>query len=100
MWRPPSGAWQAITKRDEFLGRDLVLLRAAHPAGPWTERVVGSSPSGARPGETTYTALAHPELALRGGALLVSVSRNNDDWNAHLADADLYKPQFSEARPR
>ena len=100
VWRSRSGAWQAVTKEDEFLGQDVVLLRARHPAGPWTEQVVGSSPSGRRPGETTCTALAHPELAVRGGGLLVSVSRNDDDWGDHLADADLYEPQFAEARLR
>ncbi len=100
VWRSSTGQWRAVTKKDEFLGRDVVLLRAPSPAGPWTEQVVGSSPSGRRPGETTYTALAHPDLALRGGALLVSVSRNDDDWDDHLADADLCKPQFTEARLR
>ena len=100
VWHEPGGGWRALTKKDEFLGEHIVLLTAAGPAGPWTERVVGSSPSGRRPGETTYTALAHPALRLTGGRLLVSVSRNHDDWRAHLADADLYKPQFSASALR
>jgi len=100
VWRAAPGVWRAVTKKDDYLGSQVVLLTAPAATGPWTETVIGSSPSYARPGETTYNALAHPALALAGGALLVSVSRNNDDFRRHLADADLYKPQFSAAPVR
>ena len=100
VWRAAPGSWRAVTKKDDWLGSQVVLLRAPSPTGPWTETVLASSPSYARPGETTYNAFAHPGLALSGGALLVSVSRNNDDFGAHLRDADLYKPQFTSSPVR
>ncbi|MPR00377.1 DUF4185 domain-containing protein [Modestobacter sp. I12A-02628] len=97
IWRAADGTWHGVTKKDEYLGDQVVALRAPSATGPWTEQVIGSSPSYAVPGELTYTALAHPDVPLDGGGLLVSVSRNNESWTTHLADGDLYKPQFSRA---
>ncbi len=99
VWRAGDGTWRALTKKDDYLGQDVVLLRAPAPTGPWSEVVVGTSPSGAQPGQTTYNAFGHPQVPLTDGGLLWSVSRN-DDWADHLADADLYKPQFAQTAQR
>ncbi|MCW2778621.1 MAG: hypothetical protein JWN17_2346 [Frankiales bacterium] len=100
VWRAGDGTWRALTKKDDYLGKDVVLLRAPAATGPWSETVVGTSPSGAHPGETTYNAFAHPEIALKGGDLLWSISRNDADWADQLANADLYKPQFAQTSVR
>jgi hypothetical protein len=87
------GQWRALAKVDDVWGTDVVAATAASPTGPFAPTVVGRAPS-SQP-QVQYTALAHPELPLAGGRLLVSVCRNSLDLGEVWRDADLYKPQFS-----
>ena len=49
----------------------------------------------------TYAPLAHPEVPLSSGALLVSVSRNTTDLAQLLARPEVGRPLFAEIpRPR
>jgi Domain of unknown function (DUF4185) len=100
VWRRPDGTWCGLTKKDGVFGKEIVLLGARDPTGPWTETVVGLSPSFVHPGEFTYTSLAHPEIPLADAALLISTNHNDMDWSRLMADADLYKPRFSETARR
>jgi hypothetical protein len=96
VWRCRDAIWCGLTKSGGAFGKAIVLLSARAPTGPWTETVVGLSPSLVHPGEFTYNSLAHPEIPLADGALLISTNRNTLDRSRLMADADLYKPQFSE----
>lgn len=98
IWRHSDGTWRGVTKKHDVFGTEIVLLSSSTPTGPWTETVIGTSPSVGT--QVTYNPLAHPEIPLDGGALLVSISRNDSDWAALMADADLYKPQFSQTLTR
>lgn len=91
------GLWTAVAKSEDVYGSDVVAATGVAPTGPFVERVVGQAPSS---GDLLqYTALAHPELPLANGGLLVSVCRNSLSERALWADADLYKPQFSAVTP-
>jgi hypothetical protein len=99
--RLPDGRWLAVTKKNEFLGTDVVALTGPGPAGPWTETTLAAAPSYTEPGRLAYTALAHPEVALAGNRLLVTVCRNDESLAAVYADPGRYKPRFLEvAVPR
>lgn len=88
--------WVAITKENDFLGQRLVALTSRTPVGPWTSTTVGLAPSRTGSGTLAYLALAHPEIPLASGRLLITVCRNNIHFSAVLADAEQYKPQFRE----
>ena len=92
------GRWLAVTKKDEYLGRDIVVLTATHPAGPWRETTVATTDTDAdlRRGDLTYTALGHPDIPLASGRLLVTVSRNNVDPAKTLEDVERGRPYFLE----
>jgi hypothetical protein len=87
-----------VTKEDDVYGRVVIAGTASSPTASFSRRVVLSAPSGQRPGELLYNALAHPELRLSDGLLLVTVCRNNTDLRRMWAEPDLYKPQFAAVR--
>jgi hypothetical protein len=93
------GRWTAVTKEDEFLGRRIVMLTSAHPYGPWRETEIATTDTEAdlARGDVTYTAMAHPEIRLASGRLLVTVSRNNLDPAVTLRDVERGRPYFFEA---
>ncbi|WP_027863513.1 DUF4185 domain-containing protein [Marmoricola sp. URHB0036] len=92
---PRDGRWYAVSKRDEFLGTDLVVWSAPAPTGPFDDgTVVGHLPSDLKTGELRYMPLAHPDLLADPGSVLVSYSRNNTDLQKVEDDPFLYRPQF------
>jgi len=92
---PRGGRWYAVSKRDEFLGTDLVVWSAPAPTGPFDDgTVVGHLPSDLKTGELRYMPLAHPDLLPDPGSVLVSYSRNNTDLQKVEDDPFLYRPQF------
>jgi hypothetical protein len=95
VWRDPDGTVRSLTKLDDVFGRAVVTGAASSPTAPFRQRTVLDAPSAQQPGELRYNALAHPELRLQGGLLLVTVCRNNTDLHKVWADPDLYKPQFA-----
>ncbi|MFT4265488.1 MAG: DUF4185 domain-containing protein [Nocardioides sp.] len=87
------GSWYAVSKRDEFVGSDLVIWKAPSPTGPFVASdPVASIPSGAS--ELRYMPLAHPDLLPRKGTVVVSYSRNNTDVSKVQDDPFLYRPHF------
>ncbi|MCK9824736.1 DUF4185 domain-containing protein [Nocardioides cavernae] len=90
------GRWWAFSKRDEFLGTDLVLWSGSSPRGPFASpEVVGRLACNERRGELRYMPLAHPELLPRRGTVVISWSRNNQDLAAVCGDPRLYPPHFA-----
>lgn len=94
VFRGHDGQLQMLAKENDVWGRNIITGQAAAPTAVFSRTVVLDSPSESRPGELTYTALAHPQLPLAGGQLLVTVCRNSSSRLRVEADNDLYKPQF------
>lgn len=90
-----AGTWYAVSKRDGYLGSDVVIRSAPSPTGPFTAgEVVASRPSYPEAGILRYAALAHPALFPEPGSMVISVSRNSSDPDAVAADPTLYRPEF------
>ena len=89
------GTWYAVSKRDDYLGRDVVIWSAPAPIGPFSagERVA-SRPSDPQAGVLLYAAIAHPTVFPQEGTIVISVSRNSTDADAVAADPTLYRPEF------
>ncbi|MFY0407990.1 DUF4185 domain-containing protein [Solicola sp. PLA-1-18] len=89
------GRWYAVSKRDEFVGSDLVVWSAPSPTGPFVAGdPVAQIPSEAGGGTLRYMPLAHPDLLPRDGSVVVSYSQNDTDLSAVDADPFLYRPRF------
>ena len=87
--------WYAVSKRDDYLGSDVVIWRAPRPTGPFDAgTTVAQRPSDLAAGTLAYAALAHPTLFPEPGTIVVSVSRNTTDADAIVADPTLYRPEF------
>ena len=97
---PHRRQWVAVSKRDGDLGDFVYTWTAQSPVGPWTPRRGVSAPAGFDTGKLKYAPLAHPEIPLADGNLLVSISRNTTDFSRLLADPEVGRPVFAEvARP-
>jgi hypothetical protein len=91
------GRWYAVSKRDEFLGHDLVVWTSPGPTGPFTASApVAQIPSDNDHHVFRYMPLAHPDLLPKPGHVVVSVSQNSDDLALLAADPVLYRPRFLE----
>lgn len=89
------GQWYAVSKRDGYLGADVVIRSAPSPVGPFTTGdVVASRPSYPEAGILAYAAIAHPALFPEPGTIVLSVSNNSTDADAVSADPTLYRPEF------
>ena len=88
------GEWFALSKRDDFLGNDLVVWTAPSPVGPFDDGTTVAPLPGGPNGELTYMALAHPELLPQPGTVVVSWSRNSGELDQIFADPLLYRPRF------
>lgn len=86
-------SWYAVSKRDDFVGTDLVVWKAPAPTGPFT-----AHPPAARiPSTETklrYMPLAHPELLPEPGTMVVSYSRNTTETDTIQDDPSRYRPEF------
>ncbi|SDS25675.1 protein of unknown function [Nocardioides scoriae] len=92
---PRGDRWYAVSKRDEFLGTDLVVWSAPSPTGPFDGgTTVARIPSDVAAGELRYMPLAHPDLLPEPGSVVVSYSRNDTDVAAVEADPFRYRPAF------
>jgi hypothetical protein len=83
MARLRDGRWLAIAKDREFDGASVIGWTARRPQGPW--RATGplaAAPTSGRPGEFTYLAAPHAEIALPRSRILVS-------WNVNTRDASV-----------
>lgn len=89
------GTWYALSKRDDFLGKDLVVWTAPRPTGPFTARKpLASIPSADDGSLLRYMPLAHPDLLPQGGTMVVSVSQNTTRTALIDQDPSLYRPRF------
>jgi hypothetical protein len=93
------GGYVAVSKRDGDLGGFVYTWTAANPAGPWRPHRSVAAPAGFHSGALQYAPLAHPEVPLASGKLLVSISRNTTDLSALNADPDIGRPRFVEVSP-
>ncbi len=90
-----NGRWYALSKRNDFLGSDLMFWTAPGPTGPFTPTdPVAEIPSDAESGELRYMPLAHPTLLSKKHTMVVSYSRNQTDFDAVKKDPSLYRPRF------
>ena len=70
------------------------------PACPWTRSAALEAPFLTGTDEFAYAPLAHPEISLADGRLLVSISRNTTDLVRLRQDPTVGRPRFAEiARP-
>ena len=90
------GKWVAVSKRDGDLGDFVYVWTAPEPYGPWTPQKGIAAPAGFDTGELKYAPLAHPEVPLADGNLLVSISRNTTDPQQLFADPEVGLPEFAE----
>lgn len=98
VWRQ-DGRWHVLSKRDEFLGQDVVVWPATSPVGPFdTAYVVAELPCDTATGELRYMPLAHPGLLPRHGSVVVSFSRNSTDVGEVCASPTGYRPHFLRVR--
>ena len=91
------GSVRSLTKDNDVYGRYVVAGRASSPTAAFARRVVLDAPSSEV--FLRYNALAHPEIPMAGGLLLVTVCQNSTDLTRVLADHSIYKPQFQTVRP-
>jgi hypothetical protein len=90
------GQWVAVSKRDGDLGDFVYVWTAPTPYGPWSPRKGVAAPAGFDTGHLTYAPLAHPEVPLADGKLLVSISRNTTDPQRLFDDPEVGRPVFAE----
>lgn len=87
-----SSGYHLLTLQDSVYGNGPVIaLDAPSAGGPFTARALFSY---SRPGQLRYNVAAHPEAALRGGELLVTVNNNwsLDDHTVHPVAS--YQPSY------
>jgi len=98
----PDGSWELISKQYDMLGDYVAAWSAPTPAGPWTlanPQVLAAPSYVTTPNTLLYNGLAHPEVQLASGQLLVSVNRNTLSSAEFMGNANAYMPQFFEVDP-
>jgi hypothetical protein len=85
-----------VSKRDGDLGDFVYTWTSRSPTGPWTPHRAVHAPAGFDTGELQYAPLAHPEVPLASGRLLVSISRNTTDLNRLERHPQVGRPKFVE----
>lgn len=85
--------WYVVSKRDDFLGTDLVIWKGDSPQGPFVATPVRSIPS--TPDDLQYMALAHPHLLTEPGSIVVSWSRNGGTLEEIREQPARYRPLFA-----
>jgi hypothetical protein len=89
------GSWYAVSKRDDVLGKDLVIWKAPAPTGPFVPSApLADIPSDSADGLLRYMPLAHPDLLPEDGSVVVSYSRNTADLRRLQRHPHLYRPKF------
>lgn len=90
-----NGSWYAVSKRDDYLGEDLVIWKAPSPTGPFVASApLAEIPSDSADGLLRYMPLAHPDLLPADGSVVVSYSRNVSDLQRLRQHPHLYRPRF------
>ena len=85
-----------VSKRDGDLGSTVYSWTSTSPTGPWTPRRGVRAKFQDPSGQLRYAPLAHPDITLADGGLLISISRNTTDFARLLAEPTLGRPVFAE----
>ena len=85
-----------VSKKGGDFASDVGVWRSSTPVGPWTLTYTKAMPYDDGSGVVAYEPLAHPDLPLADGNLLVSLSRNPVKLSSLLADPALGRPVFIE----
>lgn len=94
---PTHGRYVIVSKKGGDLGDFVYTWSSNSPVGPWKGQAGVKAPFGLEKGELKYSPLSHPEIPLRSGKLLVSVSRNTTDLNKLMTEPDkVGRPVFAE----
>jgi hypothetical protein len=91
--------WYLAYKPWNGWGDTVFVERRSEPWAAPSGTVTVSSPGGTTAGGqqyTTYSPQLHPEQSLASGKMLLSIAWNGATLADLAADADLYKPRFSE----
>ncbi len=95
VWPGEDGTWYALSKRNDYLGSDLVVWTAPGPTGPFTAHpAVAQIPSDVDAGLLRYMPLAHPEIQPVKGTVVVSYSNNRSRAEEVRQDPRIYRPTF------
>lgn len=90
------GAFVAVSKKDGDLGSTVATWTSKAPVGPWTRAAALEAPFLTGKDEFAYAPLAHPEVPLADGKLLVSISRNTTDLARLKQNPEIGRPRFAE----
>jgi len=94
------GSFVAVSKKDGDLGSTVSTWTSRAPVGPWKRSAALEAPFLTGKDEYAYAPLAHPEVLLADGKLLVSISRNTTDLARLKQNPEIGRPKFAEiARP-
>ncbi len=86
----------AVSKVGGDFSTTIGVWSAGSPVGPWHLEHTRQEPGAGVDGVMTYAPIAHPDLPLADGHLLVSVSRNPSEVRTLLHDPRLGRPVFLE----
>ena len=90
------GSYVIVSKRDGDLGNDVYSWTSSSPVGPWTPHRGVRAQFQDSSGQLHYAPLAHPQIRLSDGKLLISISRNTTDFGRLLSDPGVGRPVFAE----
>jgi hypothetical protein len=93
------GTFVAVSKKDGDLGSTVATWTSRSAVGPWRRSAALEAPFLTGRDEFAYAPLAHPEIPLASGQLLVSISRNTTDLARLRQDPTVGRPRFA-AIPR
>lgn len=93
---PIDDKFVAVSKKDGDLGGVVATWTSSSPVGPWTVSEALEAPFLTGKDEFAYAPLAHPEVPLADGKLLVSISRNTTDLARLRKDPTIGRPVFAE----
>lgn len=90
------GSFVAVSKKDGDLGSTVATWTSREPVGPWTRAAALEASFLTGKDEFAYAPLAHPEVPLADGKLLVSISRNTTDLSRLKQNPVIGRPRFAE----
>ena len=90
------GGFVAVSKLDGDIANFVYKWTAPEAWGPWSPVKEVKAPGGLDSDSYEYAPLAHPEVSLASGRLLVSISRNTSDFQRLLDDPEVGRPTFVE----
>lgn len=90
------GQYVLVSKRGGDFGDDVYSWSSETPVGPWKRSKGVRAEFRDAAGGFRYAPIAHPEIGLDSGKLLISVSRNSSDFGELLRNPRVGRPYFAE----